>query len=208
MMLYVARHGETAWNRAGRYQGQLESELTQTGREQARALAHTLAGHAFAAIYASPLARCRDTAQALSDACGVPVRLDDRLIEIAHGTWEGRLREAIEREEPELYAQWRTHPERVAFPGGESLADVAGRWQAFLGGLHDAGDVAVVTHDVLVRIAILAASSRGIERLWEPRVVNGGYARLEWQEGRTTLHDECIDAHLEGILVEPARQAL
>jgi len=208
VILYVARHGETTWNREGRYQGQRESELTPTGGEQAQALARALSERPLAGIFSSPLARCRDTAQALADAVGIPLRRDARLIEIAHGSWEGRLREAIEREDPALFERWRTQPDRVSFPGGECLADVSARWQAFTASLHGDGEMAIVTHDVLVRLAILAASGRGLERFWEPRVVNGGFARLELRGGRWLLLDECIDAHLAGILVDTSHQAL
>ena len=65
-----------------------------------------------------------------------------------------------------------------------------------------------MTHDVLVRLAILDASNNDLSRLWEPRVVNGGYARLELREGNLQVVDECVDAHLQGILVDTARQAL
>ncbi|HVA28953.1 MAG TPA: histidine phosphatase family protein [Candidatus Baltobacteraceae bacterium] len=208
MILYVARHGETTWNREGRYQGQRESQLTDTGREQALALAGALRERPLSAIYSSPLARCRDTARALADACAIEPTLDERLIEIGHGTWEGRLREDVERDDPERFAQWRLHPDRVAFPGGETLGAVLERWRAFVASLVGAGEIAVVTHDVLVRLAILDASGRGSQRLWEPRVVNGGFARLELHDGRLALLDECIDSHLAGILVDTSRQAL
>jgi len=58
-------------------------------------------------------------------------KTDDRLIEIAHGTWEGRLRDEIEQDDPETMRRWREAPETVRFDGGESLADVDARWRAF-----------------------------------------------------------------------------
>ncbi len=208
MILYVARHGETTWNRAGRYQGQLESQLTSIGQEQALALAQALRDRPLSAIYSSPLSRCRDSARALADARALEPRVDERLIEIGHGTWEGRLREEVERDDPERFSQWRSQPDRVTFPGGETLGAVLERWRTFVAALRGAGEIAVITHDVLVRLAILDASGRGLQWLWEPRVVNGGYARLELRDGRLALLDECIDSHLAGILVDTTRQAL
>jgi phosphoserine phosphatase len=208
VILYVARHGETTWNREGRYQGQRESALTETGKRQAQALAHALRERPLGAVYSSPLRRCRDSAQPLADQCGVELTIDERLIEIAHGTWEGRLRKDIEQTDAGRFAQWRSAPDAVAFPGGETLAAVDDRWQAFVASLAGDGEVAIVTHDVLVRLAILDASQRPLRRLWEPRVVNGGYTRLELGNNALSALDECVDGHLSGILVDTSQQAL
>ena len=208
MILYIARHGETTWNREGRYQGQRESELTETGREQARALARALGDTAVAKVYSSPLARCMDSAAPLAEARNLGVVADLRLIEIAHGTWEGRLRDDVQADDAPRFLQWRQTPELVRFPGGESLAEVFARWRSFVSSLHGEDAVAVLTHDVLVRLAILDATKRELSRLWEPRVVNGGYARLDLRAGELRMLDECIDSHLAGILVDTARQAL
>jgi len=208
VILYVARHGETTWNREGRYQGQRESQLTEIGEEQARALAWALGESPIAEVYSSPLTRCLETARALAHVRGLVAVPDPRLIEIAHGTWEGRLRDEVEADDAARFVQWREAPDRVRFPGGESLAEVFARWRSFLASLPDVEEVAIVTHDVLVRLAILDASGRELSQLWEPRVVNGGYARMELEDGELRLIDECVDAHLSGILVDTARQAL
>ncbi|MDE2481492.1 MAG: histidine phosphatase family protein [bacterium] len=208
MILYVARHGETDWNRAGRYQGRRESSLTEIGRAQAQALASALAERPIGRIISSPLRRCRETAQPLAERLGVPVEIDARAIEIAHGTWEGRLRSDLEREEPLALQRWREEPESVHFDGGESLAEVMARWRAFAKDLGGTDEVLVVTHDVLARLAILDAQRRPLARFWEPRVVNGGYARLRRADGRFELLDECIDTHLGTLEVDTAHQAL
>jgi len=206
-MIYVARHGETDWNRAGRYQGRLESQLTQTGHAQARALAGALAKERISRVIASPLERCIQTAQPLADALHVAVEADPDLIEIAHGTWEGRLRGEIERDDAATMRLWREHPQLVQFEGGESLLDVQHRWRAFARRLGDADGVAIVTHDVVVRIAILSAIERPLAFLWEPRVVNGAYARFRGA-GSWGLIDACVDAHLGALAVDTAAQAL
>jgi phosphoserine phosphatase len=208
-LAYVARHGETDWNREGRYQGQLESTLTQLGRSQAEALASALAGSGARRVISSPLARCVQTALPVAAALGVGVETDARLLEIAHGTWEGRLRAEIERTDAARLRAWMDEPASVRFEGGESLDDVAARWLAFtssLGGKNE--DVVIVTHDVLVRIAVLLASDRPLTRLWEPRVQNGGYASLSVASERWEVVDECRDEHLDGIRADTTRQAL
>lgn len=206
-MIYVARHGETVWNREGRYQGQLESALTPTGAEQARALASALAEQRVTRVIASPLARCMDTARPLAQACNVPLEIDPLLIEIAHGSWEGRLRAEIQRADAQTVRLWREHPQLVQFEDGESLHDVEHRWRTFVERLGAADDVAVVTHDVVVRLAILTATQRPLAHLWEPRIVNGAYARFRGG-GSWELLDACVDAHLGELAVDTTAQAL
>ncbi|HEY1975631.1 MAG TPA: histidine phosphatase family protein [Candidatus Baltobacteraceae bacterium] len=208
MRLYVARHGETDWNFAGRYQGQRESTLTELGMQQARALAGDLSQSGARRVIASPLQRCVETARPLAESLECPIDTDARLLEIAHGTWEGRLREEIERADGERMRAWRTAPHTVTFAGGESLADVDRRWRAFAGSLPGENDVVVVTHDVLVRLAILAATHRPPSQLWRPRVRNGGYALFEKTSGGWDLVEECHDSHLDGFLADTSRQAL
>lgn len=206
-MIYVARHGETDWNREGRYQGQRESQLTDIGTAQARALADALAPERITRVIASPLARCLDTARPLAARLNVALESDAALIEIAHGTWEGRLRSAIEREDPAAMEMWREHPDRVDFEGGESLAQVNGRWREFVRRLGDADGVAIVTHDVIVRLAILTATGAALSELWKPQVVNGGYAVFRGG-GSWELLDPCVATHLGALTVDTASQAL
>jgi len=208
MRLYVARHGETDWNYEGRYQGQLESTLTQLGRRQAQALAEALGQCEASCVITSPLQRCVETARPLADRLGAPLAADARLLEISHGTWEGRLRDEIEHADGERMRAWRDAPHTVRFPDGESLADVDGRWRAFADSLTGQRDAVVVTHDVLVRVAILGATRRKLADFWEPRVRNGGYAVLEKAPSGWSLVEECRDAHLDGLLADTSRQAL
>lgn len=208
MILYVARHGETDFNREGRYQGQLESSLTAEGMQQAQALAQALRRENIARVVSSPLGRCVKTAQAVADARGVPVETDARLLEIHHGSWQGRLRGEIERAEPQLIDTWRHSPGDVRFEGGESLADVAARFESFAATLDGNTDVVLVTHDVLVRLAILRAANRPLADFWMRRVVNGGYAQIAVEQTRWTLLEECVESHLDGLLSDPVHQAL
>ncbi len=207
-LVYLARHGETDWNRAGRYQGRRESNLTELGLRQAGALAGALRPAGVARIVSSPLTRCVETAAPLAAATGLRVETDARLVEIAHGTWEGRLRDEIERDDGARLRAWRDAPECVAFPGGESLDAVFERWLGFAGSLDGKNDVATVTHDVVVRVAILWAAGRPLSELWKPPVVNGGYAVFETGVWPWTLRDACVDGHLEGLLADASRQAL
>lgn len=206
--LYVARHGETQWNRAGRYQGRLESSLTERGEAQAAALAAALVRRGVARVVSSPLGRCVQTATPLARALDLPLEIDERLIEIGHGVWEGRLRAEIEADDAALFTRWKERPETVSFPGGESLNDVLGRWRTFVGGLSGKNDVAVVTHDAIVRLAVLDASGREPAQFWTPNVGNGAYAVLEFDGVSTRVIEDCANDHLGSLAVDTSLQAL
>ena len=120
MKLYIARHGETPWNVENRVSGRTDVPLTEKGMEQARLLAHSAMGKGIEVIIASPLLRARQTAQAVSEAIGVPIELDERLIELDFGSFEGGP-----RSDPEFQYTRAQFPTR--YPGGESAFQLAHR---------------------------------------------------------------------------------
>ena len=134
-MIYLCRHGQTAFNREHRLQGQMESDLTPLGRRQAAAmgdLLHDLIARDPSApwrIVASPLRRARDTAGIIGARLGLPVEFNDQLMELTVGEWEGRLRADLACEHPEAFAnrEWF-----FAAPGGETYDDVMARVAAWL----------------------------------------------------------------------------
>jgi len=129
-VIYLCRHGQTEWNREHRLQGRMESDLTPLGRAQAGAmgdLLHDLIQRDPAApwrIVASPLRRARDTAGIIGARLGLAVALDDRLMELTVGAWEGRLRADLAREHPALFADRAWF---FAAPGGETYDQVMAR---------------------------------------------------------------------------------
>jgi probable phosphoglycerate mutase len=212
-VIYLARHGETDWNRIGRYQGRMESQLSELGERQAAALA------AFfealppelqpTRVISSPLGRCVATAEPAARALAVPIELDDRITEIDHGTWNGRMRDEIAANDPERYAEWRNAPADVAFDGGETLAQVEHRWRMFEGDLAErGGETLVVTHDAVMRVAILVAMRRPIGEFWNVNAENGAFAVLQPNKRRLHLVEESVTAHLGDARASIAKQAL
>ena len=120
MKLYIARHGETQWNVENRVSGRTDIPLTEKGMEQAVRLAQDAAGKGIEVILASPLLRARQTAQAVSDAIGVPVETDERLIELNFGSFEGGP--GVNPDFQYTRAQFPTR-----YPGGESAFMLAHR---------------------------------------------------------------------------------
>lgn len=124
----LLRHGQTPLSVERRYSGRGNPELTELGRAQAAAAAQRLAAqqHGIDAIVSSPLARARATAEAAGQALGLPVRVEQDLIETDFGEWEGMtFREAMTAT-PELHRTWLGDPSTPP-PGGESFAVVQER---------------------------------------------------------------------------------
>ena len=104
--ILLARHGETDWNRVGRWQGHADPPLNDAGRGQAAELAERLAGDGIAAIYSSDLRRASQTARVVADRLGLAVVEDAGLREIDVGSWSGLTRAEVEQGFPEGYARW------------------------------------------------------------------------------------------------------
>ncbi len=201
-LIMLARHGQTAWNRQRIFRGRTDVPLTETGVQQARALARRVAEERPAAVYCSPLARALVTAQAAGEEAGLsPETLDD-LTDMSFGAWEGQSHERVQARDPVLYAQWVTEPHTVRPPEGETLAEVRRRATGALhliAGRHRDAVVAVVAHRVVNKLLVCAALGLGDEAFWRIRQDTGCLNILEWGSagaGVVLLNDTC---HLRGL---------
>jgi broad specificity phosphatase PhoE len=139
--LLLVRHGETDWNRDGRFQGHSDVPLNETGRMQAAALATSLADERIDAVYASDLSRALDTAAPVADAHGLSVEQWPDLREKRFGTWEGLTRQEISERFPD------TRPGHSG--DGETSEEMTSRVLGALGRIaarHECETVLVVSH--------------------------------------------------------------
>lgn len=173
MRVLLARHGETAWNAEGRYQGQIDIPLSPIGEKQAALLAERLADLPISRAVASPLSRARRTAEvALGDSRAAMLLFEPDLMEIAHGDWEGKLASEIRAGDGERLAAWRDAPDTVQMPGpgGESLPVLLERaWRGFLRagqGLNDADTLLVVAHDAVNRVILCRLLGIPLTKVW------------------------------------------
>ena len=174
MRVLLARHGETAWNAEGRYQGQEDIALSPLGEMQARALGERLRGVRIDRAIASPLSRALRTAElALGEERAALLATDDGLKEIAHGEWEGLLASEIGERDGARLDAWRDAPESVLMPGGESLQHVLDRaWPAFAracAGLGADDTLLLVAHDAVNRVLLCRVLGLPLPRLWRFR---------------------------------------
>jgi 2,3-bisphosphoglycerate-dependent phosphoglycerate mutase len=169
--LLLVRHGETDWNADGRLQGHTDRPLSDFGRRQARQLAEELADEELDAIYASDLARARETAEIAGERLSLPVVVDPDLREKDWGTWEGLT--PAERDRVELVGEsTQAHQERIL----RALRRIAER--------HPGGRVLVVTHGGSMRRVQTAAMGMAL-----PVVENCGRWLCAWEDGKIRAGD-------------------
>jgi len=151
-VIVFVRHGETAPNRDGLVLGRSDPSLTDLGAEQARRVGEALRGEAVTRIWTSPLLRARQTAAAVAAVTGGDPLVDERLVEVDWGTWEGRPTAAVAATELERY-----QASGGAAPAGESLHSVRERVRAFCADAFAVAgdDIAVaVTHVSPIKAAV------------------------------------------------------
>jgi len=163
--LYMLRHGETAWNTERRMQGTKNSDLTERGRAQARAMGRALkaelAREAGPTIFLrSPLGRVRETSEIVGYELGLDPsqwRDDPRLVELGYGDWEGFSWKEIEVTHPTALADWRADPHGFSPPGGETHFELRRRSAGVLADI-----VASQTRTVIVGHGVSGAVVRGL----------------------------------------------
>jgi broad specificity phosphatase PhoE len=155
-VIYLVRHGETAFNREHRLQGHVDSPLTDLGERQAHAVGRLLrdlvGDEPGWRIIASPLGRAQKTAEIIAGQLrGIPIETDPRLIELSWGKWDGRLRSDLAREYPEAFGKtgWAFHA-----PTGETYEAVSARLADWLASLPPEPErrIIAVSHGVAGRV--------------------------------------------------------
>jgi broad specificity phosphatase PhoE len=179
--VYLARHGQTAYNLERRFQGQMPVPLDQTGVDQAHDLAQRAAAIPFAALWSSPLRRARETAEIVATRIGLPIQEDPRLMETDAGEWTDRPFAEILAETPELFAGFAEGDPSFAFPGGESFALQGARVAAAISEIEQ-GDLPalVVCHGVVIRIALFQRAGHRVTLA--ERVPNAALVPLDPRE--------------------------
>ena len=153
-IIYLARHGETAWSLSGQHTGMTDLPLTEAGERNARRLADRLAGLTFAKVFTSPLQRAKRTCELAG--FGAIAEIDRDLVEWNYGEYEGRTGAEIRAERPD----WQLF--RDGCPGGESPRQVAARADRVVSRVRGVpGDVLVFSSGHFIRV--LAARWIGIK---------------------------------------------
>ncbi|MEO1001494.1 MAG: histidine phosphatase family protein [Cyanobacteria bacterium J06638_7] len=214
--LLLVRHGETDWNRQGRFQGQIDIPLNANGLAQAEAAGTFLASVSIHRAYTSALARPRQTAEQIL-AChpGVPLTATRGLVEIGHGLWEGRLEREINEGWPQLLAAWKRAPQTVQMPEGETIHDVWHRsldtWRTIAASLEGGETALVVAHDAVNKAILCGLLGLTPADIWMIKQGNGGVSVIDYPpaaDGTAVLAALNLTSHLGGVLDSTAAGAL
>ena len=199
--IYLVRHCEAAGNIGRVFQGHIDEDISENGRRQLEKLARRFRDIPLEAVISSPLLRARRTAEAVNRYHGVPVEIDERLMEINGGCWEGKRWADLPGLYPKechdwVHTPWAFHPAE-----GEAMADVYARMAAALTAIaaaHPGRQVAVVSHGCAIRNALCWAKGWPVERLNdEPWCDNTAVSVLEIGGQGIRLVKENDNSHLD-----------
>ena len=173
--LILVRHGQTVWNKLGKYQGQADIELSEAGIEQAKLLGERFPFDQVSAIYSSPLKRARDTAEAVAKKFKLPIVACEAFREINFGQWEGLTYE-------EIHAKWEKEhtllfesPDLLTCPQGEGFSDVQDRAVKKMLEIvkaHDGETVVITAHGGVIRTLLCYALGMPLKNMWKIRQDN------------------------------------
>lgn len=206
MRLIIVRHGESEWNRIGRYQGQADAPLSALGARQAEALAGRLQREPIDAIFTSPLQRAAKTAEAIArHHPAVPFDQATALLEIHHGDWQGLMADEVIERYGEGLLEWRNHPTRSQMPNGESFTNILKRvldFKEHLCAEYASRNVLISTHDVVVKILVADALGMNMDRINRIWVTNASISVIEYGDELpylVSLSEACHLGRLETV---------
>ncbi len=215
--LLLVRHGETDWNRDGRFQGQIDIPLNENGHRQAAQAGEFLKATRIDAAVSSSMLRPKETAEGiLKHHPHVSLETTQQLWEISHGEWEGMLETEIESGYPGMLGEWQSKPETVQMPAGENLEDVWARakkgWGDIVADYSEGMDdwempptVMVVAHDAINKAILCQLFGLGPEKFWQFKQGNGAVSVIDYHGGANSvpvLSAANITTHLSGSIFD------
>ncbi len=196
-LVYLVRHAETNWNADGRFQGQVDTELSPLGRRQAVALGARVAALSPVSLCTSDLSRARETADLAGSVAGLTAEPDRAFREVHVGQWQGLTFDEVRTSMPDSFAEWLSGRPGFRFPRGETYEEAAARAMERLEALaavHRGGRLVIVSHGGVLRAVI--SSILGLDHSHRGRMTltNAGVSAIAGEPGRwrlVLLNDTC-----------------
>ena len=184
--LYLVRHAEAQGNDEKKFQGHTDGDVSENGRCQLDRLAWRFRDAPVDKIYTSPLKRAMETAKAINRNFDLPLIVEDALVEINGGGFEGIAFDELPERYPEAFRRWRVQPHDFEAPGGESMRQVYDRMQRVVDRIvhANAGEViVVVSHGCAIRNYLCYVTGKSFESLADIGWCdNTGVSRIEFNE--------------------------
>ncbi len=205
--LYLIRHGETEWNKSGRYQGSTDVALSEAGLAQAEKVKEYFRNIPLDGVISSTLSRAKVTAQGIADTHDLPLETTPALKELCFGDWEGKSFSEIDVLWPGMMDEMYHAPDEVRLPHGESFLDCQKRTMAFIKELIARGDnksYVIVSHGAALRTIICAMMEIPLARSWNMGLSNASITIMRHYVGENNMKDMNMlftlnqTAHLQG----------
>ena len=214
--IFLVRHGETNWNKEGRFQGQIDIPLNKNGKAQAKKTCDYLQEINFNKAFSSSMDRPSETAQIiLKNKPGLKITKINELVEISHGLWEGKLEKEIKEQWSDLLKNWHEKPEEVTMPEGESIKEVSERsikaWEEICSIQKNKDITLLVAHDAVNKTLICNLLGIDYSNIWMIKQGNGGITVIDIfndPQKDNVISALNITTHLGGILDSTASGAL
>ena len=198
--LFLVRHGETDWNKEGRYQGQSDIELNATGIRQAERLRDRVNGERIDAIYSSDLRRALTTAEIVASGQGLDVMICSELSEIDFGELEGKnFAETLLH--PTHSRWWKSRDPQMCLPGGESMNQVSSRVSQFITRINTLSSeetILVVAHGMSLRALLCLLLEMDVKYWWQFQLSHASLSMVrlsQWGPILSLLNDT---SHMTG----------
>ena len=201
--IYLIRHGQSEWNVLNKIQGQVNTELTELGRNQGQAIGDRLMNSNIDVVYSSDLNRALDTAKIIAKKINKPLVISESLREINFGVWEGLTGRELRIDYKEEQETWRNRPEEVALPGAESLEVLSERVMKWMNSIlkENCGkDIAIVSHSATLKIMLLGLLDMPLTHYKNFTFSNVGLSIVELRNYNNVLINLNDISHLEGLL--------
>jgi phosphoserine phosphatase len=200
--IYLVRHGQTAWNKEEIFRGRTDVPLDETGLRQAELAGKYFKGMEIHSIYSSPLSRALETAQKIARFHNIKVQPLQGILDMSFGKWEGQSHLDIQKNDREIYRQWREEPHLVSLPSGESLDDVRVRAMAALEEVirnHPGKTLILVSHRVVNKVLICGILGLDNSHFWQITQDTTAINLIRYKEGKyilTLMNETC---HLKAL---------
>jgi len=211
--IILIRHGETNWNKEGRFQGQIDIPLNEKGKEQASKASKYLEDVEFTKAFSSSMERPYETAKIILKNNNLQIEKIESLVEISHGLWEGKLEEEIERTWPEMLKKWHETPESVTMPEGESIKEVSERaitaWNFICKSQKENDTTLLVAHDAVNKTLLCHILGLSFSDIWMIKQGNGGITVIDiFKNKNYVISSLNLTNHLGQIIDSTASGAL
>jgi broad specificity phosphatase PhoE len=206
--IYLIRHGQTAWNKEEIFRGRTDVPLNEIGMREAELAGEYLKDKEIHVIYSSPLSRAWQTAQKIAQFQNLEVQPLNGIIDMSFGRWEGHSLQEIQKNDGELYRQWREEPHRVRIPGGESLDEVRIRTMAALEEmiqLHPGKTLVLVSHRVITKVLICGILGIDNSHFWQIGQDTTAINLIQHRNGKYILSLMNETCHLKPLTEEKVK---